>query len=89
MPGLPAYIWTLAIVAGISVANLYYNLAAAERYAGDDLGVSDFQANPVAMITQIGYALGLLFIRTARRSVRREKRLYWSICFLLCLFCPC
>ena len=58
--GLPAHIlWTLAIVAGISVANLYYNQPLLNLMRAD-LGVSDFQANLIAMITQIGYALGLL-----------------------------
>lgn len=60
--GLPASIlWTLAIVAGISVANIYYNqpLLNLMRH---DLGVSEFQTNLIAMITQVGYALGLLFI---------------------------
>lgn len=60
--GLPASIlWTLAIVAGISVANLYYNQPLLNLIR-TDLGVSEFQTNLIAMITQIGYALGLLFI---------------------------
>ena len=43
--GLPAHIlWTLAIVAGISVANLYYNQPLLNLMRAD-LGVSDFQAN--------------------------------------------
>lgn len=71
--GLPAHIlWTLAIVAGISVANLYYNQPLLNLMRAD-LGVSDFQANLIAMITQIGYALGLLFIVPLRRSVPQEK----------------
>lgn len=52
---------TLAVVAGMSVANLYYNqpLLNLIRY---DLGVSEFQSNLIAMITQVGYALGLFWI---------------------------
>ena len=60
--GLPAHIlWTLAIVAGVSVANLYYNqpLLNVIRH---ELGVSEFKTNLIAMITQVGYAIGLLFI---------------------------
>ena len=46
--GLPAHIlWTLAIVAGISVANLYYNQPLLNLMRAD-LGVSDFQANLIA-----------------------------------------
>ena len=60
--GLPASIlWTLAIVAGISVANLYYNQPLLNMIR-HDLGVSEFKTNLIAMVTQIGYALGLLFI---------------------------
>ena len=60
--GQPAHIlWTLAIVAGISVANLHYNQPLLNLMR-DDLGVSEFQTNLIAMITQVGYALGLLFI---------------------------
>ena len=60
--GLPASIlWTLAIVAGISVANLYYNQPLLNMIR-HELGVSEFKTNLIAMVTQIGYALGLLFI---------------------------
>ena len=53
--------WTLAIIARISVANLYYNQPLLNRISRD-LQTSEFTANLIAMITQIGYAIGLLFI---------------------------
>ena len=54
--GLPAsLLWTLAIIAGISVANLYYNQPLLNRISRD-LQTSEFTANLIAMITQIGYA---------------------------------
>lgn len=82
--GLPAHIlWTLAIVAGISVANLYYNQPLLNLMRAD-LGVSDFQANLIAMITQIGYALGLLFIVPLGDLYRRKKIIL--INFLLLVF---
>lgn len=60
--GLPAHIlWTLAIVAGVSVANIYYNQPLLNMIR-HDLGISEFKTNLIAMITQVGYALGLLFI---------------------------
>ena len=60
--GLPAsLLWTLAIIAGISVANLYYNQPLLNRISRD-LQISEFTANLIAMITQVGYAIGLLFI---------------------------
>lgn len=60
--GLPSsLLWTLAIIAGVSVANLYYNQPLLNRISRD-LQISEFTANLIAMITQIGYAIGLLFI---------------------------
>lgn len=60
--GLPASVlWTLAIVAGISVANLYYNQPLLNMIR-HELNVSEFKTNLIAMVTQIGYAVGLLFI---------------------------
>ena len=59
--GLPAHIlWTLAIVAGVSVANLYYNqpLLNIMRH---ELEVSEFKTNLIDMITQLGYEM-VLFI---------------------------
>ena len=70
---MPAHIlWTLAIVAGISVANLYYNqpLLNVIRH---ELGVSEFKTNLIAMITQVGYALGLLFIVPLGDLYQRKK----------------
>lgn len=60
--GLPAVmLWTLAIVAGVSVANLYYNQPLLNLIR-NDLHATEFQANLIAMITQVGYAIGLFFI---------------------------
>lgn len=60
--GIPAsLLWILAIIAGISVANLYYNQPLLNRIS-EDFGISEFTANLIPMTTQIGYALGLLFI---------------------------
>ena len=71
--GLPASIlWTLAIVAGISVANLYYNQPLLNMIR-HDLGVSEFKTNLIAMVTQIGYALGLLFIIPLGDLYQRKK----------------
>lgn len=60
--GIPlSLLWMLAIIAGISVANLYYNQPLLNLISAD-LGATDFQANLIATISQAGYALGLLFI---------------------------
>lgn len=60
--GIPAYLLiVLAIISGLAVANLYYNQPLLNDICRD-LKVNEFTANLIPMITQIGYALGLLFI---------------------------
>lgn len=71
--GLPGLIlWTMAILAGVSVANLYYNQPLLNMIS-EDLGISEFQSNQIAMVTQIGYALGLLFIVPLGDLCQRKK----------------
>lgn len=60
--GLPQnLLWILAIIAGLAVANIYYNQPLLGMIKAD-LNLSDFTTNLVAMITQAGYAMGLLLI---------------------------
>lgn len=60
--GFPkSLLYTMAIIAGISVANLYYNQPLLDTIRMD-LGCSEIETNHIALLTQIGYALGLLFI---------------------------
>ena len=71
--GLPSSVlWTLAIIAGISVANLYYNQPLL-NVISRDLQVSEFKANLIPMMTQIGYAAGLLFIIPLGDLYQRKK----------------
>lgn len=82
--GLPASIlWTLAIVAGISVANLYYNQPLLNMIR-HELGVSEFKTNLIAMVTQIGYAIGLLFIVPLGDLYQRKKIILTN--FILLIF---
>ena len=79
--GVPAsLLWTLAIIAGVSVANLYYNQPLLNRIS-EDLHVSEFTANLIPMVTQIGYAAGLLFIIPLGDLYKRRNIIV--ICFLL------
>ena len=81
--GLPASIlWTLAIVAGISVANLYYNQPLLNMIR-HDMGVSEFKTNLISMITQIGYALGLLFIIPLGDLYQRKKIIIINFAILI------
>lgn len=60
--GIPGYLLLiLAIISGLAVANLYYNQPLLNDICRD-LNVSELTANLIPMVTQVGYALGLLFI---------------------------
>jgi predicted MFS family arabinose efflux permease len=56
-----ATVWLLATVAGISVANLYYAQPLL-HLIGDSLGVSPETAGLLVAGSQLGYAVGLLFL---------------------------
>ena len=51
----------LAVMAGVSVANLYY-CQPLLNLIREDMGLTEFQVNLMPVCTQVGYALGLLFI---------------------------
>ena len=57
----PSLVVLLAIVAGVSVANLYY-CQPLLNLIREDTGMTEFQVNLMPVFTQVGYALGLLFI---------------------------
>lgn len=60
--GIPHYIILLmATMAGLTVANLYYNQPLLEMMR-EELTTTAALANIITVITQIGYAIGLLFI---------------------------
>lgn len=60
--GIPRRIlFMMAAMAGLTVANLYYNQPLLELVRAE-LGVSEVEANLVTVVTQIGYALGLCLI---------------------------
>jgi predicted MFS family arabinose efflux permease len=81
--GMPArLLWTLAIAAGISVANIYYNQPLLNLLC-TDLHISDLQANMIPVTTQIGYAAGLLFIIPLGDLVRRKNIVLTSFTVLI------
>ncbi len=71
-------LWVMAIATGLIVANLYYNQpllgAIASAYH-----VNSAKAGQVAMLTQMGYATGMLFIAPLA-DMHKRKRL-----IILCL----
>ena len=51
----------MSVLAGFTVANLYYNQALLELIS-QGVGITQAEANLITVVTQVGYALGLLFI---------------------------
>lgn len=51
----------MAVIAGLTVANCYYNQPLLEMIR-HDIGVSQHEANLITVVTQIGYALGVCFL---------------------------
>ncbi len=65
-------LWLMAIGAGLVVANLYYNQPLLSMIA-KELGESEAATSKVAMITQLGYATGLLLIVPMGDMFRRKR----------------
>ncbi len=72
----------LAVMAGISVANLYY-CQPLLNLIREDIGLSEFQVNLMPVSTQIGYALGLLFIIPMGDLYNRRSTILVCFAFLI------
>ncbi|AHG88528.1 major facilitator superfamily MFS_1 [Gemmatirosa kalamazoonensis] len=76
MPNAPrltgAFLWLLALAAGLSVANLYYNQPLLPDIART-FGVSAARVSAVATSTQVGYAVGLLLFVPLGDLVERRR----------------
>lgn len=71
--GIPRHIIVLmAAMAGLTVANLYYNQPLLEMIRAD-MATSSSMANLISVITQVGYAIGLLFIIPSGDLFSRRK----------------
>lgn len=80
--GIPTLLtWMLVVIAGISVANLYYSQPLLNLIR-EDMGVNEFQVNLVPVMTQIGYALGLLLIIPLGDLYNRRTTVLVSLCTL-------
>lgn len=79
--GIPkGIVMAMAILAGITVSNLYYNQPLLEMIS-DDLGISQVTANLMTVITQVGYAFGLLFIIPLGDMFSRRRII--TICMMI------
>ncbi|EJL75892.1 arabinose efflux permease family protein [Chryseobacterium populi] len=65
-------IWLMSIISGLVVANNYYNQPLLALIA-DDLHVSESAASKISVLTQVGYALGLLLIVPLGDKFFRKK----------------
>ncbi len=71
--GLPLPVLVmLAVIAGMTVANLYYSQPLLNLIR-HEFGVTEFTTNFISMITQAGYAVGLLFIVPLGDMLRRRN----------------
>ena len=71
--GIPrSILLMMAIIAGLTVANCYYNQPLLELIR-HDLGITEQSANLITVITQIGYALGLFFLIPLGDMFSRKK----------------
>lgn len=61
----------MAVIAGLTVANLYYNQPLLQMIR-NDIGASEVEANLITVITQVGYACGLLFVIPAGDLYNRK-----------------
>lgn len=75
-------LWLMAIGAGLVVANNYYNQPLLGMIARE-FGISEGVVSKVAMFTQIGYAVGLLFIIPLGDMFRRKKIILIDFIFII------
>lgn len=81
--GIPSpMMWMLAIMAGVSVANLYYCQPLLNMIR-EQLSLTEFQVNIVPVFTQVGYALGLLLIIPMGDLYNRRKTVLMSCSALI------
>ncbi|RKG75368.1 MFS transporter [Corallococcus exercitus] len=68
----PSLVWLMAVAGAVTVANLYYN----QPLLGDigrALGADGTALGLVPMLTQVGYAVGMLFLVPLGDSLERRK----------------
>ena len=86
--GVPAsLLFIMACMAAVSVANIYY-CQPLLSLMGNDLGIDEWRASLIAMITQVGYACGLIFIIPSGDKFDRKKIVSYSFSILtIALLC--
>ncbi len=85
--GIPRNIlFAMAVIGGLTVANLYYNQPLLEAMR-QSLEATELQANFITFITQIGYATGLILVVPLADKVSRRKiiTVNMSVAVICCL----
>src|SRR5690349_6544667 len=76
-------ILVMALVAGVTVANLYYSQPILAEIA-KSFGVGEAQVGNIPVLTQIGYGIGL-FLLTPLGDMINRKKLIIALELMLCL----
>jgi predicted MFS family arabinose efflux permease len=77
-----ATLWTMTIATGLVVANLYYNQPLLGQISAT-FHVSEGSAQLISMLTQIGYASGMLLIVPMADMVKRKKLMMIDFIFII------
>lgn len=75
-------LWLMTIATGMIVANNYYNQPLLGLMARD-FGVAESRISNLAMLTQIGYAMGLLLLVPLGDRLKRRKLILWDMGFIV------
>jgi predicted MFS family arabinose efflux permease len=77
-----ATLWIMTLTTGLVVANIYYNQPLLNDMA-TTYHVSNGKAGQVSMLTQIGYAVGMLFIVPLADMVKRKRLMLIDFAFVI------
>ncbi|QCR24931.1 MFS transporter [Pontibacter sp. SGAir0037] len=72
----------MAIATGVVVANLYYNQPLLGKISAE-FGVTEAKAGAISMLTQIGYATGMLFIIPLGDMLRRKRLIMFDFVLII------
>ncbi len=78
----PLTLWIMTITTSLVVANIYYNQPLLEDIART-YHVTSGKAGQIAMLTQIGYAVGMLFLVPLGDMVKRKRLMIIIFAFIV------
>lgn len=78
----PLTLWVMTVATGLVVANLYYNQPLLEDIART-FNVSRAKAGQVSILTQMGYAAGMLFLAPLADMVKRKRLMITIFAFII------